>query len=243
LENVVAEPNRPVRAGDTLMVFSDPELRVREKVLAARLVQEKVRYNAALGVDRAQANAAREVLAQVQAQLDDVRRRIRDLTVRSAVDGVFIVPGADDLPGRYFRRGALLGYVLTDGAPVARVVVRQDDLDLVRERTGRVSLRLAERVGDVIDGRIVREVPAATDTLPSRALSLEGGGHIALDPRDPKRSKAIETLFEFDVALPGEQRAAHLGQRVYVRFDHGRAPLAWQVYRLVRVLFLSKFHV
>jgi len=242
VEQVVAAPNHTVQAGDTLIVLRDPELRVREKMLAARLVQERVRYNEALGVDRARANAAKEVLTQVKAQLDDVHRRIDELVVRSPSNGIFVLPDAADLPGRYLRRGALLGYILADRPLIARVVVRQDDLDLVRERSDRVTLRLAERVNQVIEGRVVREVPAATDILPSRALGAEGGGRIALDPRDPKRNTAIETLFEFEVALPDSLRAAHLGQRVYVRFDHGSAPLAWQVYRKVRVLFLSKFH-
>jgi len=243
VEQVLVANSEPVKAGQPLAVCSDPELLIQRKALEARLAQEEVHYHAALVEDRARASRARETVAQVQAQLDDVRRRINDLVVRAPADGTFVIANAADLPGRYLKRGALLGYVLTGQPLVARVVVRQDDVDLVRERTARVEMKLAGHAADTIVGRVVREVPAATDTLPSRALGLEGGGTIALDPRDPHRNKALESLFEFDVALPATAGPARLGQRVHVRFDHGAAPLAWQVYRRVRLLFLSKFYV
>ena len=51
---------------------------------------------------------------------------------------------------------------------------------------------------------MLREVPSATDELPSMALSLQGGGSIGVDPRKSQegRAKSAENLFVMDLQLP-----------------------------------------
>jgi len=53
--------------------------------------------------------------------------------------------------------------------------------------------------------------------------------------------RAAEQVFEVELTLPVEVR--HIGERVYVRFDHGSEPLARQWYRRFRQLFLKRFNV
>ena len=79
--------------------------------------------------------------------------------------------------------------------------------------------------------------------LPSRALATEGGGQIATDPRDSTGPKALERMFQFDVALAGAPRLEVFGERAYLRFEHRREPLALRWYRDLRRLFLSRFGV
>ena len=88
-----------------------------------------------------------------------------------------------------------------------------------------------------------REVPAATDQLPGRALSQEGGGEIAIDPRDMLGIKAFQKVFLFDVEVPTREGLIPVGGRVYARFDHGKEPLVWRWYRVVRKLLLRRFNV
>jgi putative peptide zinc metalloprotease protein len=126
-------------------------------------------------------------------------------------------------------------------------VVPQGDEDMVRNRTRRVEIRPVERISDVIPAHVLREVPAATDELPSMTLSLQGGGKIGLDPSkmegDNSGAKALEKLFVLDLGLPEGTQLNHLGSRIYVRFEHQPEPLAYQWYRGVRRVFLKKFHV
>jgi len=154
-----------------------------------------------------------------------------------------VIVRADDLPGRYLKKGELIGYVMQDGARIVRVVVSQDDVDLVRSRLARAEVRLAERVAQVYPAAVVREVPAAKDELPSSALSSAGGGVLAADPRDPKGSKALLTTFQFDLELPREVRDVAYGGRAYVRFVLQPEPLGLQWYRRLRQAFLSRFNV
>lgn len=55
--------------------------------------------------------------------------------------------------------------------------------------------------------------------------------------------KAFEKLFLFDIRLPPAEGYYNVGERVYVRFDHGAEPLVWRWYRGIRQLFLKRFDV
>jgi len=127
--------------------------------------------------------------------------------------------------------------------PYARVVVPQDAVDKVRLDTDRVRVRLVDHPEVVAEGKVVRQVPAGETYLPSRALAVEGGGDIAIDPRETKTARALERMFQFDVALDGLPHMDTFGQRVYVRFDHRMEPLGLRWLRSLRLLFLSRFGV
>ena len=193
--------------------------------------------------DRVQANIARDQLEKERLDLFRARERAAHLIARSNAKGVFWAPRAGDLPGRYFRKGELLAYVMETGQPTARVVVTQGEVDLVRLATRQVEVRLAHRISAVLQATVVRQVPAGVEELPSRALSTEGGGHVPLDPREPKGSKAMNRLFQFDLEFADPNFARLFGGRVFVRFNHEMEPLAMQWYRNVRQLFLARFNV
>jgi putative peptide zinc metalloprotease protein len=147
------------------------------------------------------------------------------------------------LPGQFVKQGTQLGYVLDRTTLTARVVVTQDDIDLVRQRTHGIEVRPAERLTAPISAVLWRVVPAATQQLPSLALSSQGGGAIATDPRDAEGVKTLQRLFQVDVQLTSDARVINVGGRVYVRFDHGLEPLVQRWYRHLRRLFLARFYV
>ena len=146
-------------------------------------------------------------------------------------------------PGQFVKQGTQLGYVLDLTTLTVRVVVSQDDIDLVRQRLHGVEVRLAERLAEPLPAVIWRAVPAATQQLPSLALSSQGGGAIATDPLDTEGVKTVQRLFQLDLHLPSYTGMINIGGRVYVRFDHGWEPLVQRWYRHLRRLFLSKFYV
>ena len=113
----------------------------------------------------------------------------------------------------------------------------------MRERTESVSVRLADWQAPALPTRILRQVPAATETLPAAALGSAGGGAVPLDPRDGSGTKALAPVFVIDLERPADLPADHPGRRVLVRFDHGQEPLAVQWYRGLRQVFLSHFGV
>jgi putative peptide zinc metalloprotease protein len=122
------------------------------------------------------------------------------------------------------------------------VVVPQQSAELVRGRTEQVSVKLAERLQETHASRVLREVPRASDRLPSAALAQAGGGEVALDPRGGAEGRSMQTYFEFEVELP-PARAFLLGGRAYVRFDHAAESVGTQAWRWLRQLFLLRLAV
>ncbi|MGQ9647141.1 MAG: efflux RND transporter periplasmic adaptor subunit [Thermodesulfobacteriota bacterium] len=243
IDRLIAKSGSRVKKGDLLIECSDPLLQPQIRVLESQLRELSALYDTQVLSDRVQAEITQEEMKPVRAQLERSRERAAELRISSSADGTFLSPMAEDLPGRFVRRGELLGYVLDHSTITARVVVPQSEVDFVRKRTRGVKIRLPEKIAETFPAEISREVPASTDQLPSRILSQQGGGEIAIDPRDMLGTKAFQKVFLFDVELPKQVRLYHVGGRVYVRFDHGWEPLLWRWYRNVRQLFLRRFNV
>ena len=121
-----------------------------------------------------------------------------------------------------------------------RATIRQDDIDLVRTKLRSVSVKLAERLDETLPARIIREVPAGREDLPSKALGGAGGGALPVDPRDPQGTKSLQRVFQVDLELPAEAASAAFGSRVYVRFEHHWEPVGQQIWRRMRQLLLSR---
>jgi putative peptide zinc metalloprotease protein len=241
---VLVDSGTAVKRQDPLVVCTDPLLPAQIKVFNARLSELEARYDAELVSDRVAANITKDEIGHITAKLDDARQRLEDLTIRSGADGTFVIPEADDLPGRFLKRGELLGYVIPPKIESVRAVVDQGDVDMVRSRTKDVSVRLAENLEKPLSAELRREVPAATEQLPSRTLSMEGGGKIPVDPRQLFNLQAFQKIFLFDVALTeAAPDDAYIGGRVYLRFDHGAEPLVQRWYRTLRQLFLKRFNL
>jgi putative peptide zinc metalloprotease protein len=243
IEAFVARPGSHVRRGDPLIRSSDPQLTARLRIAEARVVELEARYAAERPADRVKAEIIKEELQYAAETVTRARQRAGELVIRSRAEGTFVVPQAEDLPGRFAKRGELLGYVVAGPIATVRAVVAQEDVELVRHRTRAVEIRLAERVAEVVLAVVRREVPGASERLPTAALGSLGGGRIAVDPANAEGVKALSTVFQVDLELPASARAFHVGERVHVRFDHGWEPLAAQWYRKLRQLFLARFHV
>lgn len=237
------EPGSLVGQHDVLMECSDPLLPAQIRVLEAKVQELESVYNAQILADRVKAEITREELGHIRAKLADAREREDLLIIRSGGAGMFVVPRAQDIPGRFAKRGELLGYVLDPSVLAARVVVSQGDVDLVRSRTHRVDVRFPESIREISAAMLLREVPAATNQLPGRALALEGGGEIPVDPQDRLGTKAFQKIFLFDLGLPADKGFYLVGGRVYARFDHGLEPLVQRWYRAIRQVFLKRFNV
>ena len=232
-----------VEQGQALIRCEDPLLRARARVLAARLRELRALHAAQWRDDQVSARITREEIRAVEGDLANVRERIDELTIHSPAQGHFVVPSAEDLPGRFVRKGETLGYVLQASALSVRVAVPQSDVGLVRSRTGSVEVRLANAVSEALPATIEREVPGGTDELPSAVLGTAGGGVIEVDPRHPGGTRTFEKVFDYELALPEEAVGAPVGTRAFVRFDHGVEPLGWQWYRQLRQVFLGRFGV
>lgn len=243
VEAVVAKPGVRVRRGELLVQCHDPELAAEIAKLEFQFEELDARYREQLPESRVKAEMILEERRYVTEKLARARERAGELSIRSRADGTFVLPRAADLPGRFIRKGERLAHVVDLETITIRTVVGQDAIALVRHLTEGVEVRLAERPDQALPASLTRVGPAASDQLPSPALGSQGGGRLALDPRDPEGRKAIQKVFQVELQLPANQGVLNVGGRVYIRFDHGWAPLAQQWSRRARQLFLSRLNV
>jgi putative peptide zinc metalloprotease protein len=243
LRGFLVGSGKMVKPDEPIARLNDAAITAKFQIEQARVAELQAQYTAQFVSDRGKAQVIRDRLESERASLALARERVQDLIMRTRSSGTFVAAQMDDMPGRYFKKGDLIGYVIGNSKPVVRIVVPQDAVERVRNSAVAVQAKLVDRPDVTYRARVIREVPEGERYLPSRALAVEGGGEIATDPRDAKGPKALERMFQFDLELDGFDTVDHFGQRVFVRIEHPPQPLAFQWYRAIRLLFLSAFNV
>ena len=180
-----------------------------------------------------------EEVRREQAAMVNLQEEAARLVLRAEVAGILLLTRPDDLTGRFFRRGDVLGHIDTAGPARVRVVMPQWQSAAVRS----FEVRLPQQPGLSYEAKLARSVPAAARELPSPALGTAAGGDIAMNPHDPKGLQALQTLFEHELQLGQDMPYRQIGARVLVRLEHEAEPVAARVWDGVRRLFLSHFHL
>lgn len=243
IEEFLARPGSIVNTGDPLVKIINIEHRGQMRAKQARMEELKARFRLARISSRVETRLLQEEMTSLQGTIARLQEKIDGTVLASPADGRFVVPVANDLPGQFVQQGQPVGYVVDDQAAIARVVVTQQDQELISQHLEAVELRVAGALDAVWPGKLLRAVPQASHELPSKVLSVEGGGQFRTDPLGVTALSTRERLFEYDVLLPIPATEAGIGSRVYVRFDHGRETLWAQFSRRARQLFLGSLNV
>lgn len=240
---------REVHAGSGHRVSKGDRIVTRENLRAtaeiawarARIDELNARLSAEQFADRVAAAITRAELVEARHRHDEAHAESVRLTSHAEQDGVLVGLSAVDLPGRYFAKGETIALVRPDSASRIRALVGQNDIELLRSRLRHVSVLVASDLADARSARIVREIPAAGTDLPSRALTVAGGGQLpAAGTADEARTNS--RVFQIELELDRPLAVPAFGARVFVRFDHHAEPLLAQAYRRLRQLLLSHFH-
>jgi putative peptide zinc metalloprotease protein len=194
--------------------------------------------------DRVGVQVVDEQILQVEASLIDALAEQSALRVTTSQSGQLVLPSPSDTLDRYVNRGDVIAYVLPQKSPVIRVVVPEERIDLVRNHIRKISVRPSWNIHRRYTAELVRQVPAATTSIPSPALTIEGGGDVVLDPAAEYALTSLNPIFVLDLAIPDAPAVtAWAGARVHVRFDHGYESIGLKVWRSIRLLFLRELNV
>ena len=180
------------------------------------------------------------------ARLAETERRLAALQVVAGTAGRWTPAAPTELAGRAVRRGEVLGHVVAGPSRLLRTAVTQEDLDLIRQRSAAgtqavpVQVRLAQQPRVAQAAHITRQVPGGESILVSPALGTSGGGAIAVDPAQAGGKHTLQRVFDMEVAMDRTSPSAVFGDRAWVRFDLGAAPLGWQWALRLRQLFLAR---
>jgi len=251
VDRVLAKNGDKVSVGQIIVVAKNYEMEANYERLTAQLAQLQAQYDAVSSggqfkKDRVQADLAREQIIATTAQREKVKKKLDLLLIKSPVDGVYVALNQGSLEGRFLQRGEVVGFVARAIPATVRVIVPQNRIHLLRQQTQAITVRVADSIGDEIPASLSREVPRATQDLPSAALSFEGGGDVAINPNqrgDNGNVSAFQSWFKMDIEIARQEDDIGLGERVYARFLHGEERLGTQIYRSIRQTFLSKFNI
>ena len=232
-----------VKKGTTVIEIYDPLLNTRVEVLFANLKELNSKFRAEWDNDRIKADNIKEEMLVVAAELKYAKKQQQAMQIVSNKAGKLLIPEVEDLTGRFLRKGEIIGYVIDDALPTVRVVVAQSDIGQIQQQVIAVQIRLVNKPEQVIPAKIIRRAPEATNNLPSAALATINGGKIPIDPDFKDELKTQEKVFQIDLEFNPSSTIAEIGQRVYVRFDHGSESLGQQWYRSLRQVFLRQFNV
>ncbi len=232
-----------VEKNEPLISTEAPLLSGKITLIKAQLNELTARYNAEYTINFVQAKIIEDDIKSLKEKLLQAEQEQHTLNLFAPRRGVFVIPGKPDIENIYLQQGDLIAYIIPEHLDVAKVMVSQAHIGLIREQTRQVLIKFVDRPNETYSSAILRTTPAAKKTLPSAALGTQGGGVVAIDPSKEQGTTALEYWFEFDISLPHLTPAPYSGSRVRVSFIHDHEPLARQWYRSIRQLLLKQFEL
>ncbi|MFW5425908.1 MAG: site-2 protease family protein [Methylophagaceae bacterium] len=221
----------------------DSELDTEVTVLFAKLRELNTKFRSEMDNDQVKAAKIKEEMIALALELKLAKKNQQAMVVRAPKSGRLLIPDADDLPGKFIRRGDVIGYVVDESLPTVRVVVSQSDIGQVQKLVEEIEVRLVNQPNVIHSATIKRRIPEASNSLPSAALASTNGGKIKIDTNDSEGLTTKEKVFHIDLEYTPQTITPEIGQRVYVRFKHGSEPIGQQWYRNLRQVFLRQFNV
>lgn len=230
-----------VAQGQELLRLSNPVLISHLAVKQAQLREFDARYQQAWVDDRAQAQLLEQDINGIKAEIELLQARVLNLVVRSPSSGIFRITRPYHLPGSFLKQGDEVALIEKPDAVRVRAALLQEEIGLVRQVTKAVSIRFVSDPSHTISGKMVQDIPVATQELPSQVLGAQGGGRLAVDASHPSGTKVKERVFLLDLTLADFVQSGRYGERAYVKFRHPAEPLATQWYRALQQLFIRHF--
>lgn len=243
LTQVLAQDGDQVAAGDVVLELRNGPLLSEIRFLQAKIMETQTLLSQFITEDPVQASIYRGELATFEQELADLIQERRGLRVLSEVDGELDLPTQQQLLGRFFNKGDLIGRIDNQRPQTALVVVAESASAAILEQVEVVFIRLLAYPDLTFHGRIVSAVPATTEQLPSRYLGANYGGQIAVNSRDTSGMEALETVlqYEVEVSLPANIRLK--GARVEAKFIHSGEPLGIRVGLRLRRFILRNLNL
>src|SRR4029079_19598718 len=106
------QPGTWVTKGTVLVQCRDPDLDTEVRTLEAQLEELEARHRAVIQDDRVKAGIIAQQQQYVAEGLQRALERRSDLTIQSRADGYFVLPQAEDLAGRFVRKGQQIGHIV-----------------------------------------------------------------------------------------------------------------------------------
>jgi len=242
VKKVLHPSNTDIEVNQPLFKLEDTELKAQHEIAKYKLNELNAQCRAEERQNRVKAAMIRDDLDSVQAEYNQLSSRLEKLTVTSNGSGKFVSSSMRDFAGHYVHKGDVLGHIINPENIIIKAVIPQSRIGLLETYDTSVDFKLANNIGTTYESKIVRKTPQATSQLTSPVLGTAGGGIFAVDSSDKSGTKLLTPAFQIDLSLPENLHLNQIGNRVYVRLNHGSLPIGGQIALSFNQLFLRHFY-
>jgi putative peptide zinc metalloprotease protein len=245
VSTLLVESGTWVETGTPLVKLENRELEIETKRTEAQKKE-------ALALQMRAMSKAVEDLKPIQKRLESIEEKLKnlyqhkkDLIVRARQDGLWVVPVAEELEGKWVPKGSLLGEIIDNHAFRFSSVVSQDDAaNLFVDQIQKAEVRLYGQENKNLAVSHFKIIPFQHDQLPSAALGWMGGGEVAVSLTDDTGIQASEPFFLIFAEIEPSQETLFLhGRSGKIRFSLAKEPLAVQWGRGFRQLLQKRYQI
>lgn len=240
IEAVYVRSGQDVVEGQLLVSLRNDDVSNQFHDLEQQMAQEELRLQTAAGEHNSGAlNVAQGNLVSLARQLEECKKQLDGLRIRSARAGKVIARDLPSLIGTFAKAGMELMTIGREQEKELRLSIGQRELSV---STSLVGKPLKVRIGThaVVSGRLLRVNPGASRAIPHPAMAAVNGGPLAVAETDEKENTAgserlrlTEHRFTAIVQLP-EDRAVEFrgGERGTAALGMHESSLGTHLWRL-----------
>ncbi len=203
-----------VKAGQILLVLSNPELEHKQKDISLHIKQlQTQKYQALQQGQTSQAAQIERDIESLQAQNDRLLRDLHELTIRSPADGILQLrtnAPLNNMVGQYLPVKTELFAVYPAGKFEAVMAVNHRDIELikVKKQPQKVEIKLWARDNEILNSTVISKPPAPVLRMSSPAFSTAFHGEVPTMPA-VKATQALipaENTYEMILPLPKDNQ-------------------------------------
>ena len=239
LQKVVKRNGQQVSKGDVLFYFDNEDLHAKAELIEAKLLELNARESEVFRSDQIESQILKEEILQAQAALNNANEHIDNLALASATAGSLSIQNADDMLGRFYRKGDVLAYVVNFSDMKINAVIPQDKLNELAADSRKIEVKLKSDLAQTLAAFMGRSVPQASFQLPLAELGSSKGGSIMVDSRDETGLTTIDAIYQIELALP-DYKENYLAAKVDIKIQHSSSVLAEYLYNQLRKLLVDK---
>ncbi|GGK85766.1 hypothetical protein GCM10007941_40290 [Amphritea balenae] len=234
-----------VNPGDVVMLLDNPELIAQRDKLSAELKKTYNLHASVLLDDPQRATIIEEQISSLTTELNYLEAQVEGLAVTAAQAGKLTIDNWQDLPGRYLKKGELVGFIYQPGHFELQTVVSVADADALSKGELSAEVSFSGFQGIEIPAENIRSVPQAVSYLPDAVLGSAHGGELMIDIQDTSGIKTLYPVFQFNLEIPISYTELVQEERVpaktaIVKFSHAPRSLASELWALGREFWFIK---
>ncbi|WP_028868489.1 efflux RND transporter periplasmic adaptor subunit [Psychromonas arctica] len=240
MKAVLKNNNEQVKVGDILFELENPELVTKKQLIKAQIAELEIRENQAFMEGPSATQVLKLEIQHAQATLADIQVGIDSLAVKSKLAGVISIPKALDMPGRFYRKGDILGYVIDLNKVSIKAIIPQNKFEQLKMKQINWQVKLNSQPMSTFNATTGQEIPQASFQLPSAKLGTAGGGAIIVDARDKEGRTVLEAVYQVELIFVNYTEH-YLAAKVIVKVNHQPDSFAAYLSRILTLFFSAHF--